>query len=467
MKLLVEIPSNYPNERDYILDVMLGEFLGLNYQVRRTGARDTRIAGSDGFELVIADQLFQTTSEAWLTKDSLPQQPLQSWDVSEDLVDLRLVSTKIPVIYGEILPNGRYLRNDENSLHLGLDIFGSAFFMLCRYEEAANPIRDEHDRFPGMSSLAYKEGFLERPIVNEYLEILWACLKRLWPQLERRAREYRAMPTHDVDHPLSVANKSWSTVLRNAGGDLLHRKDISLVSQRLYARFASYRDNYDVDPGNTFDFIMETSERLGLQDAFYFITECSPGVPDGDYSIDMPWVRKLMRRIHARGHEIGLHPSYNTFKDIVRTSREFARLLQVAEDEGIRQDQWGGRQHYLRWEASITWQNWEDAGLSYDSTLIYADQVGFRCGVCYDYPTFNVREHRRLRLYERPLIVMEESLLGKNYMNLAVQAAQKKILSLAKTCKDFNGQFTLLWHNSSLLADWEKRLYREIIEEIV
>jgi Family of unknown function (DUF7033) len=466
MNLVVEIPPDYSEERGYVLSVLLGEFLGLDFEVRRTGTRDTRILGGDGRELVIADQLFRTSTEAWLTTESLPPRPLKSWDVSEDLDGVRLVSPQIPVIFGCALPNGRYLRIDDNNIHLGIDIFGSAFFMLTRYEEAANPVRDQHGRFPGTSSLAYQEEFLERPIVNEYLEILWACLKRLWPQFRRRPREYRVVVTHDVDQPLSVANKPWSTILRNAGGDLVHRKDMFLVPRRFYARLACYRGNHDADPSNTFDFIMDLSEHHGLRDAFYFITECSPGVPDGDYSIDMPWVRKLMRRIHARGHEIGLHPSYNSFKDTARTRREFVRLLSVAEEEGIKQCKWGGRQHYLRWEASTTWRDWEEAGLSYDSTLSFADQVGFRCGVCFEYPAFNLQRRRRLQLHERPLVVMEVSLLSEQYMNLTPRAAREKILTLARRCKDYNGQFTLLWHNSSMLAAWEKRLYRETIESI-
>jgi hypothetical protein len=139
----------------------------------------------------------------------------------------------------------------------------------------------------------------------------------------------------------------------------------------------------------------------------------------------------------------------------------------VAEKEGIEQDQWGGRQHYLRWEASTTWQNWADAGLSYDSTLSYADRAGFRCGVCYEFPTFNLRKRQQLDLNERPLIVMDASLFGKEYMKLAPQAGLRKILAVAKICKNYNGQFTLLWHNGTLLTASQKHLYREALEGVM
>ena len=70
--------------------------------------------------------------------------------------------------------------------------------------------------------------------------------------------------------------------------------------------------------------------------------------------------------------------------------KEFERLISVAEEEGICQDVWGGRQHYLRWEAPTTWRAWEEAGLDYDSTLTFADHAGFRCGVCFEYPVYDI-----------------------------------------------------------------------------
>ena len=73
-----------------------------------------------------------------------------------------------------------YYAESDGGIQLGLDIFGSVFFMITRYEEVVKSDRDEYDRFPAAASLAYQEGFLDRPIVNEYLEILWTCMKRLW-----------------------------------------------------------------------------------------------------------------------------------------------------------------------------------------------------------------------------------------------------------------------------------------------
>ena len=44
--------------------------------------------------------------------------------------------------------------------------------MLSRYEEALSNVRDSHDRFSFRGSMVEKCSLIERPIVNEYLELL-------------------------------------------------------------------------------------------------------------------------------------------------------------------------------------------------------------------------------------------------------------------------------------------------------
>ncbi|MCS7165160.1 MAG: hypothetical protein RMJ51_02630 [Candidatus Calescibacterium sp.] len=51
---------------------------------------------------------------------------------------------------------------------LGIDLFASCFFMLSRWEEYVINKKDIHHRFSGLSSLAYRKGFLEKPIVNQF-----------------------------------------------------------------------------------------------------------------------------------------------------------------------------------------------------------------------------------------------------------------------------------------------------------
>jgi peptidoglycan/xylan/chitin deacetylase (PgdA/CDA1 family) len=291
--------------------------------------------------------------------------------------------------------------------------------------------------------------------------VLWWALQRLWPGLRRKQRTFKKYLSHDVDRPFCT--KSLPRVLKNAVEDIVERRTLPLAKRRVRS-FAQVKRGYlDHDICNTFDFIMDLSEKHGLRSSFYFMTERTAGRIDGNYSMADPWIKALLRRIHERGHEIGLHPSYNTFRDPEQVRREFHILLKAAETENIAQRGWGGRQHYLRWEAPTTWQAWENANLDYDATLGFADRIGFRGGVCYEYRVFNLRTRAVLKLRERPLVVMEDSALGGRYMGLTFEQARREIDRLKDRCKLFDGDFTLLWHNSRLVDERERELYRDVV----
>lgn len=464
------------SEKKYIAEVLFNEFLGIPFQLVKEERDTFSVTLSGDFsskELLLPDCFFKKAENKWLKRESLPNRPLAVWDVSvlegpiAGYIKKVSISDHLPVLFGEDPVSSSLLQGDEEKLYLGIDIFGSAFFMLTRYEEAVEGERDEHGRFPARTSLTCREGFLERPIINEYLEILWACLKFLWPGLVRRERKFRVFLTHDVDHPFMFLGASPIRVIKSCGGDLIKRKDFRLALRRARSYLKVRQGKFEEDLYYTFRYIMDLSEKKGFTSAFYFKTGGSDPQFDAPvYSPTHPWVRSLVREIKRRGHEVGFHPSYASFDNAKFFEKEAELFWQLCEKEKIDQDDYGGRQHYLRWEAPDTWQRWEDAGFDYDSTVGYADHVGFRGGVCYEYPVYNLKTRQPLRLRERPLIVMEGTALEDKYMGLTPSAAKEKILSLAECCRRFNGDFVLLWHNSYLVSDWQADMYRSIVESL-
>lgn len=462
--LHVRHPPTYFAERRYIYDVLLQDFLGLEYQAEAEARRDVCITvtgSSPRSELILADCLFQTPEVGWLKPASLPGRPLHLWDTREDRVDARLVSRRLPVVYGSRLSGGSFCEASRSKATLGLDVFGSAFFALTRYEEVVKQDRDARERFPSAASLAYQEGFLDRPIVNEYLEVLRWALERLWPGLRTRRRVFRMCLSHDLDRPFCT--RGLPLTLKGVINDIIGRRAPAVAGRRILSFARVQSGNLDADICNTFDFIMDLSEKHGLMSTFNFMTDRSGGAVDANYSMNDPWIRSLMRRMHERGHEVGLHTSYNTFDDPPRVQNEFARLRRIAESESIAQREWGGRQHYLRWNAPVTWQAWESAGLDYDSTLTFADHTGFRCGVCYEYRVFNLQTRTALKLRERPLIAMDASVLSKDYMGQSFEQAAHNLAELKERCRLFDGDFTLLWHNNLLVQEGERELYRDLV----
>jgi hypothetical protein len=246
---------------------------------------------------------------------------------------------------------------------------------------------------------------------------------------------------------------------------VVSRKSLITAAKSVKSWVEIKQGNTQADPCNTFDFIMKVSEQHGLKSAFYFIADRTCYPIDGDYELSHPLIRSLLFKIHKRGHEIGLHTSFNTYQDQAQTQKEINILKSVCAEEGIHQKIWGGRQHCLRWRSPTTWQNLNDAGLNYDTTLIFAEKVGFRCGTCFEFPVFNLLTSQHLGLYERPLIVMEATVLERNYMNLNLSNGEAftAIESMKSVCRLFSGNFTFLWHNSRLTTEEERELYQQIL----
>ncbi len=446
--LKVTCPAAYLPEREYVLRVVLGEWLGLEYIAESGDVRSTHItrAGDvSGARVEVDDSLFATPEAEWLRPASLPQS-IRSW--RPDSV------TGLPVqavLYGNEVARSTYLTTEGGVTRLGVDVFGAAFFLLTRYEEIINPERDDFERFAARSSVLHPAGLLERPVLNEHLELLWAALVRTWPRLARKSRAYRCLLSCDVDN-VDIMGSDPAIALRILVGrsvrDAMRHGPWHSAMHRASRFWAGWRGVPGADALDDFDFLMDVAEKAGCRFVFNFIAR-KPGNSgkDGIYGLHRPGMRRLMRRIRERDHEVGFHGSYDSFRDPQQIRREFAHLNEVAAQEGVRQGEWGGRQHYLRWEAPTTWQGYEEAGLAYDSSLTYADHAGFRCGTCYEFPVFNVRTRQPLKLRERPLVVMEGSLLGDHYMKLNPQQAAEKVTTLADTCRRFDGDFTFLWHN--------------------
>jgi hypothetical protein len=461
-RLLIQTPSGYAAERAYAFRVLLQEFLGLEWAMVVEDRPDVCLRLADGGkgEVRVAEGLFRVPEAGWLTEASLPPEPMPWLVVEPEL--LRPPDGRIPAPYGSG-GDGIAARVDSAGGHIGFDLFGAAFFFLSRYEELLPGARDEHGRFPAARTLAVRHGFLDRPVVNEYVDLLWAVLNRVWPQLQRSARQTRVFLTHDVDRPHCVTGIGAARLFAVAGADVLRRADPALAARRLHSWWETRRHGEEADLCNTFDWIMTQSEAHGLSSAFYFLAGRTDPRFDAGYRLEDPSMHRLLSRIAARGHEVGLHPSYETWRAPEALVQEFQHLRRVAEGVGVRQPAWGGRQHYLRWEAPTTWQHWEDAGLAYDSSVGFAERPGFRSGTCYEFPVFNLRTRRELRLRERPLVVMEVSLLATIYLGLDHEDTFAWAARLVEACRRHHGDFVLLWHNNNLVASRDRMLYQRLL----
>lgn len=347
---------------------------------------------------------------------------------------------------------------------LHYDVLGLVYWVLTRQEEVGRTDLDEHGRFAATSSHAFKHGYLERPVVDEWLDILGQVIVRAWPGVKLKHHEFSVKVSHDVDQAARYGFRPWKGVLRGMAGDALKHPDLRGLAGP-WIRLKSRKRLHPLDAFNTFGWLMDVSERRSLQSAFYFICERRGTRYDCDYDLNHPTMQYLLQEIHGRGHEIGLHASYNSYRDPERIAHEGQRLRTVCTSLGIGQQVWGGRMHWLQWSQPVTLRAWSDAGMAYDSTMTYAEAPGFRCGSCFEYQAYDPVAQEALPIKVRPLIVMEGSVIETYGLGLGVgSAARERILRLKNVCRQVGGCFTLLWHNSSLTTRKWRRLYIDVLD---
>ena len=129
--------------------------------------------------------------------------PLKLWYPEKDGLSPNLVNDSIPVLFGE---GG--LSKSGNVVELQLTFLEVRFS--CCHGTRSWSDRKEIITSASRCVLCCAPGsFLDRPLVNEYVEILWSTLLQVWPDLRRKHREPTNFVTCDVDVPYDRSRYSF------------------------------------------------------------------------------------------------------------------------------------------------------------------------------------------------------------------------------------------------------------------
>ena len=329
----------------------------------------------------------------------------------------------------------------ERTLILQPDLIQVVFFLLTRYEEYYLETADTHGRFPFSASAAYRHDFINLPLVDLYVLLLKIWLEALTGKSVPAKGKFTIGLSHDIDYlTFFQPFGRWSKVIAK---DILGFK-----WKYLKADFQNLSPNFSQDPYFLgIKRLAEISANYQLSSTFNLMA-ASPSAWDEGYPLDSEVFRQVVEIIREHGHSIGLHASHQSFDQAQLLPRE-KLLLEAAIGSEIPVV----RQHYLRVKTSQTWQAQETSGLQTDTSYGFPEHEGFRCGTCQPYQVFDLVNDREMHLVEEPLIVMDTTL--RTHRKLSVNEAAEKIMDLARICKSVRGKFTLLWHNTSFLRDWQ------------
>ena len=332
------------------------------------------------------------------------------------------------------------------------DVFAASFYLISRYEEYLPHVQDYHERFPSEESIAFKNGFLEQPVIDIWAFKFLTLLKEKFPKYDYKERNFEMISTIDVDTAYAYKHKG---IVRTIGGflkDMVSFRFINLWNRSLTIL------NFKKDPFNTFSEIISIKKEYNVKTLFFFLL--------GDYttfdkniSAENAKFQSLIKSVGDYA-KIGMHPSYFSYKNLEKIKKEKLRLEHITNTPIL-----FSRQHFLRLSIPETYQYLIDLDIQEDYTMGYAKHVGFRASTCSPFYFYDLDFEIQTPLKIIPFALMDVTL--RDRMGLTNEESLAKILELKEAVKSVNGTFVSLFHNETLseTIGWQgwKEIYKKMI----
>jgi hypothetical protein len=336
---------------------------------------------------------------------------------------------------------------------LPFDLFAMAFYLLSRMEEYDPTVQlDQHQRFPASASLAFRAGFLEQPLLDQWAWTLYSLLQKQNPLCPDRKPQYHFLPTIDVDFAWAYLHKGWK---RSTGMFLSHllKGKWAFCLKQLKVKAGWLKDPYD-----TYDYLKQIHQRYDVK-ALFFMLLGNYGAYDKNNSPQHPAMQQLIRTL-VDETGVGIHPSYKSNSDSAILHKEIKILEKIGSKPVTI-----SRQHFLKLSFPETYRRLLAEGIQEDYSMGYAASVGFRASTAHPFNWYDLLEEKTTHLRIVPFAVMDVTL--KNYMGLSPEEALTLCQKIIKQCHNTGGTFCLLWHNSSFSSEMGWEDWGESYEKIV
>jgi hypothetical protein len=375
-------------------------------------------------------------------QDDSPTDQSISVNYSNDKMDANLSIAPQGILFeSEIYPS-KELKYENGTLTIdGVhDPFGLIFYFLTNYSEYFNQDRDQHDRFKSVNHPLVKLGLNTTPVVDLLIKQIWEQIGLDYSKVQKG---FEIVPTFDIDIAWAYKERPFLRAIGAAfkGGSILERIQVMSGAKK--------------DPYDTFEEIQRIADDFEKTRGFVLLGDYGP------YDKNIPWNNsnyQLLINQLSKNLELGIHPSYKSYGDQHQIKIEKSRLEQIVDRKIV-----ASRQHFLRLKIPNTYHDLIDVGLNHDHSMGFADNIGFRSGTSFSYPFFNLINNHSTTFMIHPFVYMDSAF--KDYLKLDVRQSMDKMNQIMQQVKEVGGQFSFIWHNSSIHDQGEWKGWKILLNQ--
>ena len=326
-----------------------------------------------------------------------------------------------------------FFKNERDAGNFPFDIFSGIFYLLSRYEEYLPHNKDKYGRYDHQQSIAFTNGFLKIPLINNWLELFATYIKNNFSGFQIIKKVFHFLPTYDVDMAFEWRYKGF---IRNAGQllKLLGQQDYKKISTALKILEGKLKDPFD-----NFEFLRQLHEQLNLHAAYFFLVSTTDTKYDKNISPYASGMKKLIQRL-ANKNDIGLHPSYYSSQEEKKLKKEKFLLEEIAGNTIQK-----SRQHYLRFSLPATYRQLTEAGIKDEFSMGYGSVNGFRASYANSFYWYDIEREEKTNLRLHPFCYMDSNIIFHQKLN--PKDSFEELMYFYNTCKNVNGTFISIMHN--------------------
>lgn len=338
--------------------------------------------------------------------------------------------------------------------NIPFDVFAASFYLISRYEEYLPHPKDEYGRYAHTNSIAYKEAFLQLPLVNLWMKEFEKIITAKFPSFTFHVSRFTFTPTYDIDIAYAYKGKN---ILRNAGG--FYKELLTGKFKQLTKRANPY-SGWKKDPFDTYAWLDELHDKYKLTPLYFFLLAAQNKLYDKNISPRSKYMRNLVKA-HAAKYLLGIHPSWQSGDNKELLTTEIKTLKQLTGKPVT-----ASRQHYIRMTLPITYRLLIDNGITDDYTMGYGSINGFRASIASSFYWYDLEKEIKTNLLIHPYCFMEANSYFEQHYS-ADQAAQE-LQGYHDIIKKVNGRLITIFHNHFITerpawAAWRK-MYAEFLK---